>query len=369
MNIRKIMFSVLSILVGFILSITFLEIICRILPVSDSFHALPVNSLNPIMRFEENRDVTWSSGPFFSIITKKHINNYGFFNDQNYNSDDKSPLLAIIGDSYVAAAQVDNKNSMHGILSKETINKGRVYSFGSSGSSLSNYLAYANYVTEKFHATAIVFIIVGNDFDESLTKYKNAPGFYYFSNSNENLDLIRIDYNPTLIKRVSRYSSLIRYLSLNIQFDWRSIDNIFHNYNNTVNYKFIGNTSTNTNKERILDSQKAILKFFEELPLRTSLSKDKILFIIDGIRPELYNQETLKKANDSYFNLMRNYFIKVSINKGYEIIDMQPIFIETYQSKKIKFEFPTDAHWNEAGHSLVAKKIKESTVYRSVFNN
>jgi len=66
----------------------------------------------------------------FSIVTKKHVNNYGFMNDHNYSTEDKSPLLAIIGDSYVEAAQVENKNAMHGILSQETIGKGRIYSFG-----------------------------------------------------------------------------------------------------------------------------------------------------------------------------------------------------------------------------------------------
>lgn len=172
MKLKKILFPLISILLGIFLSIILLEVILRMLPVRDSLMTLPVNSTNPIIRFKEDRDVIFSHGANFSIVTKKHVNNYGFLNDQNYSPEDKSPLLAIIGDSYVEAVQVENKNSMHGILSQETIGKGRVYSFGSSGSPLSTYLAYANYATKGFNANALAFIIIGNDFDESLTKLK-----------------------------------------------------------------------------------------------------------------------------------------------------------------------------------------------------
>ncbi|UCF06034.1 MAG: hypothetical protein JSV33_03105 [bacterium] len=157
MKLKRILFPLISVLCGIFLSIILLEVIFRILPVRDSLMTLPVNSANPVVRFKENRDVTWSRGYDFSIVTKRHINNYGFLNDQNYDPEDDSPLLAIIGDSYVEAAQVEYKNSMHGILSQESAGNGRVYSFGASGSPLSNYLAYANYATSEFNARALVF--------------------------------------------------------------------------------------------------------------------------------------------------------------------------------------------------------------------
>ena len=214
MKLKSILFPLISVLFCIFISIILLEVICRTLPICDSLATLPVNATNPIIRFKENRDIIWSYGANFSIITKKHINNYGFLNDQDYFQGDKSPLLAIIGDSYVEACQVENKNSMHGILSQKTIGKGRVYSFGASGSPLSTYLAYAKYAKKEFNPNAFVFIIVGNDFDESLTKYKSAPGFHYFSDASGRLELVRKDYQPSLIKRLLRHSALVRYLAL-----------------------------------------------------------------------------------------------------------------------------------------------------------
>jgi hypothetical protein len=46
---------------------------------------------------------------------------------------------------------------------------------------------------------------------------------------------------------------------------------------------------------------------------------------------------------------------------------MQPAFIRKHKSEGIRFEFPSDGHWNEAGHILVAEKIKASVVYRALF--
>jgi hypothetical protein len=305
MKLKKISLPLISVLLGTLLSVILLEVIFRLLPVQDSLMTLPVNSTNTVLRFKEDRDVIWSSGYNFSIVTKKHINNYGFFNDQNYTRNDESPLLAIIGDSYVEALQVENKNSMHGILSQNVVGKGRVYSFASSGSPLSNYLAYAHYGTSEFKARALVFVIVGNDFDESLKKYKNAPGFHYFSDSTEGLELVRIDYQPTFIKRVVRQSALARYLFLNMQLNWGSIENFLIDDVVHAEENFVGNTRADFDQEHLWDSKKVVDAFFEELPIQTGLEKDKILFVLDGMRPHLYDPFVLTKAKGSYFDLMR----------------------------------------------------------------
>lgn len=44
----------------------------------------------------------------------------------------------------------------------------RVYSFGLSGSSLSQYLAYAKYARDAFHPDGLVVVVTDNDYDETL---------------------------------------------------------------------------------------------------------------------------------------------------------------------------------------------------------
>ena len=200
-----------------------------------------------------------------------------------------------------------------------------------------------------------------------MTKYKSAPGFHYFSDASGRLELVRKDYQPSLIKRLLRHSALVRYLALNVRLNWQSIENVFIADANNAEEKIVGNTQAGFDEERISYSKKAVDSFFDELPLHTGVEKNKILFVIDGMRPHLYTSTTLMKANGSYFDLMRKYFIKFANVNGYEVIDMQPFFIKGHKSNGTRFEFPSDGHWNKAGHALVAEKIALSAVYKELF--
>jgi hypothetical protein len=364
MKLKKILLPLLSILIGLLFTLILLELIFRVLPTRESLKVLPVNHDNPVIRFAPNRDVIWSSGAGFSIITKKHVNNYGFLNDQNYSKEETSPLLAIIGDSYVAAKQVENNESMHGILSRITEGKGRVYSFGSSGSPLSTYLAYAEYA-KQFNPKGLAFIIIGNDFDESLLKYKKDPAFHYFQQKEDRLVLTRVDYHSSFIKDIARKSALIRYLTYNAPI--KALLGATKNSHMDKKIKYVGNTQAGFTPERLQDSQNAVNRFFELLPSKTAVPKEKILFVMDGIRPNLYDAKSLQESSGSYYDIMRQYFIKIATIKGYEVLDMQPLFIKAHQENNTTFEFPTDAHWNRDGHKLVAEKMANSKVYKELF--
>lgn len=364
MKLKKILLPLLSILIGLLFTLILLELIFRVLPTRESLKVLPVNSDNPVIRFTPNRDVIWSSGAEFSIITKKHVNNYGFLNDQNYSKEVASPLLAIIGDSYVAAKQVENNESMHGILSSMTEKKGRVYSFASSGSPLSTYLAYAEYA-KQFNPKGLAFIIIGNDFDESLLKYKKDPAFHYFQEKEDKLVLTRVDYHSSFIKDIARKSALVRYLTYNAPI--KALFAITQTTNIDKKIKYVGNTQAGFTPERLQDSQNAVNRFFELLPTKTDVPKEKILFVMDGIRPNLYDAKSLEESSGSYYDIMRQYFIKIATIKGYEVLDMQPHFIKAHQENNTTFEYPTDNHWNKNGHKLVAEKIADSKVYKELF--
>ncbi len=275
-----------------------------------------------------------------------------------------TPLMAIIGDSFVEARQVENKQTMHGILSSLYRPKCGVYSFGASGAPLSQYLAYAEYAQKEFRPSRFVFIIVGNDFDESLVKYRGRHAFHYFSETSNDLskkiELKLIDYQPQKTAIALRESALYRYLSLNLGI--KQLLKIRKRYSTEAQKRmYAGNALALVEDERMNDSHFVVKTFFKQLPMRTGLSPKDILFILDGIRPHLYSNRELKAANGSYFSLMRKFFMKYAGSKGYEVIDMQPIFMANYQQNGMRFEFPNDGHWNELGHQVVADSIHRST--------
>jgi hypothetical protein len=346
-------------------TIAVIEIILRFLPVNNNIHFMGVNNTNPIVRLHPNKDFTYSKGWNFSIINHGHINNYGFVNNKDYVRNYNGNLIAVIGDSYVEALMVPYEQTIQGRLEKIVRNFGHVYSFGISGSQLTQYLMFAHYAISEFHPDSLVFIIVGNDFDESLYKYQNSPGLHYFQEDNKhNLMLTRVDYKPGTLKGVLRQFAIARYIRSNLD-----IGSIIRGIQNRGKdkYLYVGNTSSEVNEIRLNDSKRAVDIFFSELSKLLSINKPKILFIIDGARPYVYSNEEVASIKGSYFEIMRDYFMKNCLKENYEYIDMQEIFVARHSQDGSRFEFPTDGHWNSLGHELVARAIASSRVFKSAF--
>ena len=102
------LFSFITLSIGFVFPLLVFEGILRVLPVRDAMTSLSVNKENPIFRFQPKKSFFWSKDWNFSIQMIKYSNNYGFLNHRDYTADGNSPLLAVIGDSYVEASQVSN---------------------------------------------------------------------------------------------------------------------------------------------------------------------------------------------------------------------------------------------------------------------
>jgi len=81
-----------------VLFVTVLEIGLRFLPVIHNAEWSPVDADRPVWIYRPNVDITWPRGPDFNLATKRHSNNAGFLNNQDYASAGPRPLLAVVGD-------------------------------------------------------------------------------------------------------------------------------------------------------------------------------------------------------------------------------------------------------------------------------
>ncbi len=362
---RRASFSLISIAVGILLALITMELVLRFLPVNEGARPQAVDQEHPIRSLEPNRTFLWSADWNFSIVNRVRTNNLGFVNDQDYLSDPPSPLLALIGDSYVEALMVPFRDSVAGRLSTRSTPAERVYSFGTSSSALSNYLAYADDAAKRFHPQAMVFLIIGNDFDESLLKYKNEPGHSYFTEDAQgSLALHRIDYHSSLWRRIIRASALVRYVTLNtdllnVVLKWQHLP--FGRPSNKP--AFVGNTGAQANHVRISDAQRAVDTFLASVTTASGLPPDRILFAVDGMRPHIYDAIMSQLAAGSYFDTMRQYFMTQARQGGFEVLDLQPLFAEHFSQHHHPLEFATDNHWNSLGHEVAEEAIAHSTLY------
>ena len=89
--------------------------------------------------------------------------------------------------------------------------------FAASGAGLSQHLIWAQFKTE-FKSDFFIFVIIANDFMESLSKYGTSPGFHRFRfNTDNNWKLELANYEPSFIRKILRKSKLAMYLITNLK--------------------------------------------------------------------------------------------------------------------------------------------------------
>ena len=130
---------------------------------------------------------------------------------------------------------------------------------------------------------------------------------------------------------------------------------------------YVGNVPSQASPERQQDSYLATDAFFRDLPVYSGLEPDQILFVMDGMRNEIYHDgDSSSTITSSYFANMRRYFFKRSAELGYDYIDLHHVFKTHYQEYNQRFEFPFDGHWNELAHQVVADAIQSSYFWGKV---
>ena len=335
-----------------------LEVIFRILPTSDSLMVKPVSNDKPILKFTENREVTKQIGFNFSHINTKKINNYGYATDKFFQekSTKNKPVIAVIGDSYVEALQVKNSDAFHAILDIKFENYD-FYPIGMSGSPLSQYLAFAKFASNHFEPEVYIFLIIDNDFDESFENVKKAPGFHYFDDIT---GLKLVDYQPSIIKQLSRKSAFLRYLHLDLKIT-RQLRRIFNptSLNREMNAHF---------SESFLNiGRKANAKFLQGVKELSSTSQ--VIIMLDGDRKALYSGHSDRDMNN-YVNIVISELGESAKNvANVRVIDLHNNFRNDYLKYGKKFNYDYDYHWNERGHSVAAQALSKEISRMSISTN
>lgn len=349
-----------AILAG-VVPLVLLEVAFRFLPVSYPPPLLPVTPQDPVTRFVPNVAYRYSTGPDFVIRAQKRTNNFGYNHYADYEPREDSALLMVIGDSFVEAQAVDNGKTAAELLHAQVQREGRVYSIGVSGAPLSQYLVFADYARRTFRPDGMAFFIIGNDFDESLIKYKSEPRFHYFDERDGAVTLRRLDYELSAAKKVLRHSAFLRYVMLNLVIE-RRVELL-------VKGERRPDAAAAVDEKRLRDSERAADYFFERLPAMSGMEPRSIVFVLDAVRPAIYSDAELEASAGGFHARLRRYFAAQARSRGYEVIDMQPAFIARHRADGSRFDFPTDSHWNELGHLMVAEELARSQVFASVFRD
>jgi hypothetical protein len=361
--LRKIIFASIAVLLGIAVPLGLAEIALRILPTNGGMMPQPVNAARPIFHFQPNRELVWSRGWDFKVVNRVRVNNAGFVNDQDYDDKDPRPLLAVVGDSYVEAVMIPGRETFHARLAAAAP-AGRVYTFAASGAPLSQYVAFAQHARSDWKAEALIVVIIGNDFDESLARYRTGPGFHHYVEAPDGaLELKRYDFQPGLLRAVVEHSALARYLLYNIQAHehLRGLIRLLPDFIRPARADvFAGNTSASLDRERVEQSQRAVRAFLRDIVGRGGWRPEQVMFALDGAR---YPAGAPAVAA-SYFGQMRSFFMAEARRGGFGVLDLDPAFFARHQAQPVPFEMPDDGHWNPTAHGIVADAIAQSAFFR-----
>jgi len=335
-----------------VLTFLALELVFRYaIPAADPPHAY-FDPEYQIFRFDANGPRTGknSVGNLAQLQANWRVNNMGWLSDIDYRTGARDkPLVAIIGDSFIVALQVDAKDSLPSRLRQLVGDEFEVYGFGSSGAPLSQYLQMSRYVNRVFDPDILVFNVVHNDFDESLCDLRHPLGMLCLRDDQREIRETEIvPYTPSKVRRLARKSSLVRYLFLNLELAARFPRSV------EPPEKRIATRATADGRleleGRIERAVHYILgRIAEENPGKT------VIFMIDGPRRYIYGGELDPRSE--YELRMTRLLEKRTNQHGFHFVDLTNYFSEAFEANHLKFESKYDKHWNEVGHAVAAQAL------------
>ncbi len=328
-----------------------LEIVLRVLPVAWGAPIVEPTPTNPLRRYASHAEFVYSVGWRLANVVRGRTNAQGWLADYDYDPSAATPLVAVIGDSFMEASRVPFADTVTGRLQAALASHGRAYVFALGGSPLSQYVAYARHACATYRPKRLVVSIVGNDFDESLyaSRWQNGL-FHLHPRPQGGFDLTLTPIMPPgLLERIGRHSALAIYLLRNVGLN-RSIARMGVRPAQTPDY--VGNTRAAASERRVNDGLAVVDWFLRELPNAACLPESSIVLSVDAARAAIYRPEFAKRAQESYFGQMRTALISLARARGFIVVDLDEHFRRSYAIDAKRFEVPDDGHWNARAHQI-----------------
>ena len=267
--------------------------------------------------------------------------------------------IVVIGDSYVAAFQVDYRESVAERLQQELAEqRPEVFRFGIGGAPLSQYLQVLRHVIPRYSPDTVIVVLAHNDFVPSyLDSGSNVPGRYAES-------FLRYELSPTLAVTeippapfscakdwISQLAS-VRYLHYQ-----HRLKSKLRALLNSDSPHYEANVDVDAIHAEIPSIQAVTQYTFEQLDLLTAAAAARLLIVMDGNRTLIHDGGNREDNAASGALILNRLASDIAREQGIEFLDLHPVFETDYRANTQKLNFDNDGHWNAYAHALVAKAI------------
>lgn len=337
-------------LASVVLTLCLLEIGVRLfLPVTD----LPLSAYDPEVGVHRkpNQRGTRIVGYGEEINAEYTVNADGWNSTHtDYLPDKPEGVLrvAVIGDSYVEAMEVDVEDAFPARIEQRLAatrcnshDHVEVYAFGTEGAPLSHHLNVMRYVAERYDPDVFVILVIHNDFDESLPGY----GFHehymkVMPDGNGGFtEIPPAPFKPPLLRRAALRSALFRFLYGNLEtFEVAEATAL------ALRANFTGGREIPL---QTVDLQAMTTYLVGQYQAVADQSDSRLLVIMDADRHNVYNGS----GDPGYYNQMVR---QAADQTGVDFVDLTDAFTVEYQAHHRPFNSSVDWHWNEYGHDVVS---------------
>lgn len=348
-------------------SVVFFLLFCElvlfrfVLPGSD----VPRNAfVNEVVRYQPGQAGTWRVRD--EIAAPFRINAQGWNSPlPDYPAGRRAGVgrIAFVGDSFVEALQVPfDKSFVEAALARlAAAGPVEAYRFGVAGAPLSQYLQMVEREVVARRPDRIVVMLVHNDFDES---FVFRPGRYTSSFLKLRVEDGRVagevapePWRPGLVESL-RQSATARFLLYRWQVRPQAlVDAILGPARAEAAGEggFAANIDVAGVLAREADIRVATDYLFARLQARAEAIGAKLQLVMDGERQAIY-----AGRRDSPALRLNRIAAELAGKHGIAFLDLHPVFAGDWAKNGKRFDFTSDAHWNEYGHAVAAAAIAEA---------
>lgn len=285
-----------------------------------------------------NQDGHWVRGATGEVNGHFHTNAQGWHDTEDYDYQPDAYRIAVIGDSFVDAREVDTDRAFSALMEPQVASAcgpTQIYRLGFYGAPFSQYIHVIDYAQEHFHPDAFVILTTGNDYDESLAPAGYPWYWRLIADSGSYREIAPVVRIPTASERWRNTFPLWRFLNGNVY--W--------------NYLLFGDPADSPPPP--LDA--AAVALIPYLFSRTVALADgaPVLLVMEQDRTAMYSGAA--PTENSYYP----YVAAEAARQNIPVLRLDDVLMDDYRQQRQRFEFSNDWHWNEHGHRVVADAISE----------
>jgi hypothetical protein len=272
--------------------------------------------------------------------------------------------IAVIGDSYIEGLAVAPTDNVAEQLQNEIGNPSlEVYRFGMAGAPMSQYLHMLRREVCRYQPNLVIVNLVHNDFRESYTfdprtfassflKLEFTGGGVY---EIEPRELVRAWFEPFLASFATGRYLTHRY-HLRNRLHRKQLDSDVPSSGPSD-----GPATPRSDVPR--DPELAITEYLiPQLRSNAANCGAGLALVIDGDRQAIYDGQ-----NELSARLKLNEMVSaVARRHRVPLLDLHEVFRHDYLEHRQKLNSTADYHWNERGHAVAAKAIKQYLIDRDL---